>query len=58
MTTIDFINKQLKKSKINLDKAQRRTGTTQSELDALKEKINHYEAIAAMLYKLERNDAK
>lgn len=49
MTTLDFTNKQLKKAKISLDKALKRTGTTQGEIDALREKIHHYEKIKNLL---------
>lgn len=49
MTTIEFAQKQLKLAHINLKKAQQRSGTTQNELNALKEKIAHYETIVSLL---------
>lgn len=49
MTTLEFTNKQLKKSQINLEKALKRAGTTQGEIDALREKIRHYETIIQAL---------
>ena len=49
MTTLEYTNKQLKKAKISLDKALKRAGTTQGEIDALREKIHHYETIIQAL---------
>lgn len=49
MTTLEFISKQLTKAKFNLDKQKQRKGVKQAEIDALEEKVKHYEAVLEML---------
>lgn len=51
MTTLEFIKKCLMTTDINLEKAKKRTGVTQKEIDALTEKKGHYEKILKMLKK-------
>lgn len=49
MTTLEFISKQLTKAKFNLDKQKQRKCVKQAEIDALEEKVKHYEAVLEML---------
>ena len=49
MTTLEFISKQLNKAKFNLDKQTQRKGIQQAEIDALEEKVKHYEVVLEML---------
>lgn len=55
MTTLEFISKQLTKAKFNLDKQKHRKGVKQAEIDALEEKVKHYEAVLEMFT---RSDTK
>jgi DNA repair exonuclease SbcCD ATPase subunit len=51
MTTVEFIEKQLGKAQNNLDKQKLRKGIQQVEIDALAEKVKHYEVIKSALKK-------
>lgn len=56
MTTLEFISKQLTKAKFNLDKQKQRKGVKQAEIDALEEKVKHYEVVLEMLIRSGNNE--
>lgn len=58
MTTLEFISKQLTKAKYNLDKQKQRKGVKQAEIDALEEKVKHYEVVLEMLIKELNNNER
>lgn len=53
MTTLEFIEKNLHKAKINLKKAQERPNIKQIDLEMLKEKVDHYDEILSSMKELE-----
>ena len=55
MTTLEFIDKQLKKCKIDLEQQELRQAP-KSNIENLKEKISHYEKVCEMLKGGEQNE--
>ena len=53
MTTLEFIEKNLHKAKINLKKAQERPNVKQIDLDRLEEKAKHYQEVLSALKEIE-----
>ena len=53
MTTIEFIEKNLRKAKKDLERAKERPNVKQFDLDRLEEKVEHYETILSELNELE-----
>ena len=53
MTTIEFIEKNLRKAKKDLERAKERPNVKQFDLDRLEEKVKHYQGILSALKELE-----
>ena len=56
MTTLEFIEKNLRKAKINLKKAKERPNVSPDEIAMLEEQIKHYECIGRLLDKQRKED--
>lgn len=50
MTTLEFIDKQLSKSVLNLNRASQRPTVCEVELQMLKEQVQHYENILNLIH--------
>lgn len=53
MTTIEFIEKNLRKAKKDLERAKERPNVKQFDLDRLEEKVKHYQEILSALKEIE-----
>jgi hypothetical protein len=53
MTTLEFVEKNLRKAQIDLKRAQERPNIKQIDLDRLEEKVNHYQEILSALKEIE-----
>ncbi len=51
MTTIDFVERKLKKAMVALEVSRKKPNVTPSELENLAEKVKHYQIILDMLLK-------
>ena len=51
MTTIDFVERKLKKAMAALEVSRKKPNVTPSELENLVEKVKHYQIILDMLLK-------
>jgi hypothetical protein len=51
VTTIDFVERKLKKAMVALEVSRKKPNVTPSELENLAEKVKHYQIILDMLLK-------
>ena len=51
MTTLEFVEKNLRKARINLEKAKQNPNVSPGEIAMLEEQIKHYECIEGLLDK-------
>ena len=56
MTTLEFVEKNLRKARINLEKAKQKPNVSPGEIAMLEEQIKHYECIEGLLDKQRKED--